>query len=171
MSIAGLNIFPRPKFKNETARDRAELQQDKFKARLDRQQAELVEREAALDERERRLRKRERAAEQEDQGSPTTASSGKVVLNHRSEPGATAPGELSDRQRSEVAALILQGDAVRRGAVATDDVPLPTDSTARMIASFARGTARTQEPQLSEAAKMILNADKMRNGGDIDEAI
>jgi hypothetical protein len=68
--------------------------------------------------------------------------------------------------------MIIAADEQRRGAVAADDVPLPRDPTARMIAEFARGMVSTQpQQQTNTTARTIINADKMRRGADIDEAI
>jgi hypothetical protein len=72
--------------------------------------------------------------------------------------------------------MILRADRMRRGAVTADDIPLPTDKTARMIAQFAQEIgrapkARTDASGLSPAAKMILNAHRIALGGDVDELI
>jgi hypothetical protein len=73
----------------------------------------------------------------------------------------------------DMAEFILRADAMRRGAA--DDVPLPRDPTARMIAQFAQEIGQAPKARttsgLSEAAKLILNADRVRRGADIDEAI
>jgi hypothetical protein len=84
--------------------------------------------------------------------------------------GATAPS------RSATAQMIIDADRLRRGLVAAADVPLPRDPTARMITQFAIAIgqapkARTDVSGLSDAARMIVNADKMRNGADFDEAV
>ena len=71
---------------------------------------------------------------------------------------------------ASVASLIIAADQLRRGA--STDAPLPTDATARLIATYALGETAPQnhQPVLSSTAKMIVNADRARRGEDISEA-
>lgn len=163
--------FPPRRHRHETAQDRTERREDARERRLDRQQADLVDREAALRERERQVRARERQVENEDNESSPVEVSESAEHARRSGAAVAAPGRMSRE-----AALIVRADALRRGAVTADDVPLPTDPAARMIAQAARELgqapkARSDASGLSPAAKLILNADARRRGAEIDEAI
>jgi hypothetical protein len=147
--------------KHESAQERAERQKDARDRRLDRAEQDLQDREAALQERERNVRRRERrAADEEASGSSEDIAR---FSPFKRQPGATAPGGEGD-----VAAFIIRAAAIANGTV--DDTPLPTDKTARLIAQFARGELPESDAhQPNATARMILNADKVRRGADIDE--
>jgi hypothetical protein len=81
--------------------------------------------------------------------------------------GASAPRFLSPEAR-----MIIAADRQRRAVV--DDIPLPRDPTAKMIAQFAREIGQAPQARtdgLSPAARLILNASKAARGENIDEAV
>ncbi len=154
------NLFP-PRPKHNTAKDALERRNDQIEARLSRQAEDLRSRESALNERERLIRARERAVEREAHESfSDEKSTSKVSV-------ATKLGTVPPAPGADLAAFIIAANNQRLGA--TEGVPLPTDKTARLIARFARGELVAEAPQPNTVAKMILNADKIRRGANIDE--